>query len=119
MQGKPKALRKTGVCVVFKRLVSGLLIYGTRLLFGYRGFGHCLRQMGGEVCPKWKQLRGRVGRVASVPGGSVRYTVKRLSYYIGGRIDGLSGRKLRPVLGKLNAIKKNKHVAMMKRGRRL
>ena len=71
MQGKPKALRKTGkrVCVVFKRLVSGLLIYGTGLLSGYRGFGHSLRQMGGEVCPEWKQLRGRVSGVASVPGG--------------------------------------------------
>jgi hypothetical protein len=50
---------------------------------------------------------------------SVRYTVKRLSYYIGGRIDGSSGRKLRPVYGKINAIKKNKLLAMMKRGRRL
>ena len=69
MQGKPKALRKTGVCVVFKWLVSGLLIYGTMLLFGYRGFGHCLRQMGGEVFPEWKQLKVWVGRVASVPGG--------------------------------------------------
>jgi hypothetical protein len=70
MQGKPKALRKTGkrVCVVFRWLVSGPLRYGTMLLSGYRGFGHCLRQMGGEVCLKWKQLKVWVSGVASVPG---------------------------------------------------
>ena len=63
--------------------------------------------------------QGMGGTCCKCTGRSVRYTVKRLSYYIGVTIDGLSGRKLRPVLGKINAIKKNKHVAMMKRGRRL